>query len=127
MTDDMLTVERETWLDAEPADVWSLLTDAESLGEWLGGDATIDCRPGGAIGLVEDDRVRIGVIDAVEPGERVAFTWTDVAPGDDRPPSTVEIVLEPADAGTHLRVTERRLELVAQPEHFGTPRACARV
>jgi uncharacterized protein YndB with AHSA1/START domain len=44
------------------------------------------------------------VVDDVVPGRRLAFWWSGA--GDDAPPSYVEIELEPAGAGTRIRIRE---------------------
>jgi uncharacterized protein YndB with AHSA1/START domain len=103
----MRLVVRELFIDAPPARVYELLTDAELLIEWMAPEATVDARVGGEISWthVNGDSV-IGTFVELVPGRRVVFTYgwdrADVAvpPGS----TTVEINLRPARGGTELRL-----------------------
>lgn len=96
---------------------WELVTDPEALGCWL--DATVDLSPEvGAEGTIRfsqepgnepgtDDDPTVVLVEEVVPTERLAFRWASAS----RPPSTVEILLEPIDvdgcAGTRVIIVER--------------------
>jgi uncharacterized protein YndB with AHSA1/START domain len=102
-------------IDAQAA--WELVTDPEALGCWLA--ATVDLslevgaegtirftqEPGGEHGI--DDDPTVVLVEEVVPTERLAFRWASAS----RPPSTVEILLEPIDlddcVGTRVVIVER--------------------
>jgi uncharacterized protein YndB with AHSA1/START domain len=101
-------IERTVELAHPPAEVWAALTTAEGLGAWFGEEATIDLRPGGAArmrwasGFTVDMRV-----ERVEEPAVFGFTWQlGELPEDDPRRTYVEFTLEPAGAGTRLRVVE---------------------
>ncbi len=110
MMDDEV-VEREVELDVTVADVWASLTEPERLSAWLGGTVELDCRPGGR-GTVrrQDGAVRRVVVEAADPGRRLAIRWWPFEePGEagrPGPGSRVEFVIEPLRLGTRLRVIE---------------------
>jgi uncharacterized protein YndB with AHSA1/START domain len=100
-------VDRELILRAPPDQVWAALADPERLGAWLGARVDIDLRPGGAASFHFDDgESRRGVVQQVEEGHTLSFTWWPVA----RPlgeQTTVTISLdEHEEASTWLRVRE---------------------
>ncbi len=101
-------IERTVELAHPPGKVWAALTTAEGLGTWFGDEATIDLRPGGtarmrwAHGFTVDMQV-----ERVEEPTVFGFTWQIFGLPEDDPRRTyVEFTLEPADAGTRLRVVE---------------------
>jgi uncharacterized protein YndB with AHSA1/START domain len=101
-------IERVVEIAHPPAKVWAALTTAEGLGAWFGDQATIDLRPGGparmtwAGGHTADMRV-----ERVEEPAVFGFTWRIYGLPEDDPRRTyVEFTLEPAGAGTRLRVVE---------------------
>src|SRR6478609_3017996 len=101
-TDDTPAVEREIVLPAPPDEVW------ESLPALLGDDGALDAEPGGRLRSTGPEGERVGVVEEVDPPQRLAFWWVPVE-GDDAP-SFVEIALEPVEVGravgTMLRVRE---------------------
>ncbi|MGH9048374.1 MAG: SRPBCC domain-containing protein [Acidimicrobiia bacterium] len=99
-------VEREVELDAPAEDVWEELADPERLGAWLGAGVDLEVAPGGTgtFSFPGGETRRARVID-VEEGRRVSFTWWPVAPAVG-PPTQVTITVEPAGAGSRLRVRE---------------------
>jgi uncharacterized protein YndB with AHSA1/START domain len=105
-------VEREVELDASLAEVWASLTEPQRLSAWLGGTVELDVRPDGR-GTVrrEDGVVRRVVVEAVDPGRRLAIRWWPFEePGEagrPGPGSRVEFLVEPLPLGTRLRVRER--------------------
>jgi uncharacterized protein YndB with AHSA1/START domain len=112
-------VRRELELPADRHEAWEAVADPERLGEWLGGDAEIDLTPGGDLTIGD----RIGFVEEVEPGERLAFWWR--LP-DDNISTRVEIELDDGEDGTVVRVIETSplatLDLVGIPlPSRGTP------
>ncbi len=86
-------IERTIDLPADADAVWEEVVD----GSWFGVD-DLDASPGGRVQGPD----RQGVVEDVEPGQRLTFWWT----GEDAPPSFVEITLEPIDVGTRVTVRE---------------------
>jgi uncharacterized protein YndB with AHSA1/START domain len=103
-------VRREIHIDASPATVFALLTDARQMRTWLAEEVLASPQPGGIFRLADRSGAAIeGRYVEVVPDRRIVFTWGGVeglAPGE----STVEITLEPARGGTLLRV-----------RHYGLP------
>jgi len=105
-TDELLTVTRSVTLDASVDEVWRLLTDDAELSLWFGSAASLDAVPGGGGRFVDGTTVRRAVVQRVEPGRRVGFTWWD-----ERHPaeaSTVELVVDDmsTDGQVQLTITE---------------------
>ena len=95
---------RDVVLPLPTAEAWELLTDPDELATWLGDVARLDVAPGGAVTLVEPDgTVRTLVVDEVEAGRHIGFTWWT---GDDGPASRVEITVDEAEGGARVTVTE---------------------
>jgi len=103
-------VVREVSLDASPVEVWSALTEPDRLSAWLGGRVEIEVRPGGRGTVTREDGVsRRLVVEAVEPGRRLAFRWwpfEEPGGGLPGPGSRVELTLEPRSDRTILTVRE---------------------
>ena len=99
------SVERERVIDAPADEVWEALTDERLLSEWLGDEVELEPYEGGAISVRTAGEERRGGVAWVEEGRELAFTWSR----DGDPPSLVELILEPAVAGTRVRVVERPL------------------
>jgi uncharacterized protein YndB with AHSA1/START domain len=74
-------VTREVVVEAPVEEVWDALTDPDQLEEWF----------------TADGEERELVVEEVETGRRVAYTWED---------GQVAIELEEAGAGTRVVVTE---------------------
>ena len=112
---------RRTVLLPTPAEtVWAALTEAGRLSAWLGGDVDVEPFPGGQIVVLEDGRLRRGVIVDLEPLRRLEIRWLPAARRmgfvwgpDDEPAGSggaVEFVLEPVPESTvctYLTVVER--------------------
>ena len=87
---------------APPADVYRAFLARQALRDWLCDGAQVDPRPGGHIYCWWDSGYyTAGIITALAPDERVAFTWQ----GPDEPPATVRVELTPQGAHTTVRVT----------------------
>ena len=105
-------VHREIRIDAAPSTVFEFLTDPAKMVRWMGTEAVLSPRPGGAYGVNINGYERVsGEVIEIVPDRRLVFTWgweggaLPVAPGE----STVEISLEPDGKGTLLRLTHRDL------------------
>lgn len=117
----MEPVERQVTLPADPDEVWALLTDPADLEGWLGEDVQLDPSPG-ARGRVRehDGTVRHLVVEEVDEGRQLSWTWWP--DHDDRPDasSRVAITLTPTEGGTVVHVVEQPLTASAS-----AARACA--
>ena len=96
----MEAAESETVVPATPEETWEAITDPERLGEWFAEDADIELRPGGDLTIGD----RRGFVEEVAEPNRFVFWWA----ADGEESSRVEIELEPAVAGTRVRVVETR-------------------
>ena len=106
-----MPVEREVVLPVEREEAWRLITDERELSRWLAPDVELDPVVGGAIATEDSDgSVRIGVVEDLVDGERIAFRWADLDRGDE---STVEIDLHDVDGGTRITVVETGPSAVA--------------
>jgi uncharacterized protein YndB with AHSA1/START domain len=107
------TVRRSLLLRVSREQLWQALTRPARLAAWFGADVVeLELLPGGRIVFEgRDGSVRRGLVQAVDPPRRFAFRWLPIAVGPDGasarfPRATVEFVLEEADDGTRLTVTE---------------------
>ena len=113
----MDAIERHVTLPTDLAGAWELLTRPEDQAGWLG--AEVDLAPvEGAPGLVVDHdgtRRRL-VVDEVEAGRRLAWTWW--VEGEDADADVqaneVEVTLAPTFDGTLVTITERPLTTAAR-------------
>jgi uncharacterized protein YndB with AHSA1/START domain len=79
---------------------WELITEPAELEEWLAEDVDFEAEEGAPLRVTfEDGAEREGVVEAVEPEERVVFRWGD---------SRVEWRLDEVPGGIRFRVTEHR-------------------
>lgn len=103
---------REITLPVDPDRLWEALADPS---EWIGARVDWDLVPGGRARFVGDpDGEREGQVDDVQPGRRLCFRWWPQADRQDESEVTYE--LEPAEDGTRLVVTERRVNREAPAE-----------
>ncbi len=107
----MASVEVVETLEGSPDEVWPIVSDPELLREWLDDEVELTPEPGAALRTRGEGVTRIGVVDHVEIGRRIAFTWMPAAPAAG-PATTVELELEDAGDGEHtvVRIRERLLE-----------------
>ena len=109
----MRVVEREITIPACPVDVWPAVTRSDELSTWFGADVQLDARPGGrGVFRWADGTERAVVVEAVEPGRRLAFRWlpfqrTLEGEAVSVPATRVEITLEAVPEGTRVRVLEQ--------------------
>jgi uncharacterized protein YndB with AHSA1/START domain len=72
-------VVRQVRIDATPAVVWDALTDPRELAAWLGANADIDLRLGGAVRFRwPDGTERRGLVIELDPPRRLAFRWREL-------------------------------------------------
>jgi uncharacterized protein YndB with AHSA1/START domain len=107
-------------LDGPPEEVWPIVSDPELLREWLDDDVELTLRVGAPIRTHGDAGGRVGVVDDVQVGRRLAFTWAPVAPATG-PATTVELDLECHPDGTHtvLHIRERIVDASPVIEALG--------
>lgn len=100
------SVQRELVLPAPVNEVWKIVTGDG----WLAEEVVLELQPGGDARFTGPHPTRNGWVEeaqAPEGGEeaaRLIFWWEN----DRESGSRVELILEPADGGTRLRVTEAR-------------------
>src|SRR6516162_533042 len=102
-------VRREIYIEASPATVFALLTEATAIMKWQAEIVDADPVPGGVFRLAERGVMQIeGRFVEVVPYSKVVYTWggiVGVAPGQ----STVEFLLEPSGTGTFVRLRHYNL------------------
>jgi uncharacterized protein YndB with AHSA1/START domain len=91
----MPVVNREVVLPVPRERAWELVTEPEEMETWLAEEVDFEAEEGATLRI--DDRD--GVVEHVQDGERIVFTWGD---------SMVEWVLEDHPGGTRFVVTEHR-------------------
>lgn len=111
---------KEIYIDAPPQVVFTFLTDPVKMIRWMGIRSELDPKPGGIYRLDPNGRDVIrGTYLEVVPNSRLVFTWGWEETGHDVPAGStvVEIVLEPRDTGTWVRLTHRELPPEAREKH----------
>jgi uncharacterized protein YndB with AHSA1/START domain len=96
-----------------PEELWQAVSEADQLAAWLGDAVELDVRPGGHGTVVDDGELRRVVIDDVEDGRRLSFTWWPERHDEPRHghalagvPTQVELEVIPVDGGSRLIVRE---------------------
>jgi uncharacterized protein YndB with AHSA1/START domain len=108
---DTAVYERTIAIDASPETVWEFFVDPNKLMRWMGIDAELEPRPGGAYRCnVIPGHTALGEFVEVDKPRRVVFTWgwdgnDGVPPGS----STIEAELTPEGDGTSVRFVHRDL------------------
>jgi uncharacterized protein YndB with AHSA1/START domain len=98
-------VERDVVLPVTRERAWELITEPAELEEWLADEVEFEAEEGAPLRVSWDGGdSRDGVVEAVEPEERVVFRWGDERIGDSR----VEWRLDDHPEGTRFIVTEHR-------------------
>ena len=97
-----ILIERSIFIEANPAIVFAFFTEADKLGQWLGKQAKLEAVKSGRIQVdMNGHDIVSGTFRAIEPYERIVFTWGWEGSADHPPGSSlVEIVLDPRDNGT---------------------------
>ncbi len=97
-------VERKIFIEAKPGTVFSYFTEADKLCQWLGKQAWVEPTETGGIQIDMNGRDKIvGTFKAIEPFERIVFTWGWIDSAIHPPGSSlVEVTLAPHADGTWL-------------------------
>lgn len=112
-------VTRSVAVRATPDDVWDAMADPDAFSSWFGGEARLALRPAGTGRFVtEGGEVRLAVVEEVDPGRRIVFSWWPMHRSTSRPAgmhdrSRVTITIEPHGDET----------VVTVDEHVTSPRA----
>ncbi len=118
----MKIVDKRLFIDAPPARVYELLTQADLLIEWMAPRANIDRRVGGRMSWTHanGDSV-VGEFLELVTDRRVVFTfgWDRADVGIAKGSTTVEIDLRPERGGTEIRLVHRGLEGPMAEAHSG--------
>src|SRR5688500_7570087 len=97
-------VERQIDLPAPPDQVWEMLTDPDSLGEWFGAEIDGGLTPGEVTRFTwPDGNSRRALVETVVAPKRLTFRWL---PDEDQSGSRVEIDVEETTDGTRMRILE---------------------
>jgi len=109
----MPVVNREVVLPVTRERAWELITEPAELEEWLADEVEFEAEEGAPLHVAWRDDAdgdgdgvveRIGVVERVEPAERVVFRWGAAEPGESR----VEWRLDDHPEGARFVVTEPR-------------------
>ena len=106
-------LEYETRIAASPETVFQFFTDPAKMVQWMGTEATLDPRPGGACRINPTGRaVMSGEFLEVDPPRRLVFTWGWETELFATPPQStlVEVSLMPEGEGTLVRLVHRRIQ-----------------
>jgi uncharacterized protein YndB with AHSA1/START domain len=129
-------IEHEVRIAAAPETVFSYFTDPSKMVEWMGAEAILDPRPGGAFrivfqpALLPTESTALGEFVAVEPYTRIVFTWGWELEALATPPQSTEVEVTFASEGeeTVVRLVHRRLPVAAVDFHrFGWTHYLARL
>lgn len=110
--------ETQLRINARPETVFAFFTDPARMLQWMGVDAAIDGRAGGAYRVnVTGRETAMGEFLEVTPYERIVMTWGwdagPITPGSTR----VEIDFIPDGEGTLLRLRHFGLDAEGQASH----------
>jgi uncharacterized protein YndB with AHSA1/START domain len=108
-------VERTVEVPVPPEELWAAVADPAALADWFDAEVELEMRPGGSGRFVlADGGARRVLVHEVEPGRHLSFSWWPDNDGRWRltERTTVTMTLEPAPAGTRLRVVESRSRAV---------------
>ncbi len=98
-----MEVTRELVLPAPPEEVWEELTDPARLEEWFANEVELELEPGGGGRFRWDSgEERHAVVEEVEEGRHLAYTWSDETGRE----THVDFTIEEVDEGTRVVVTE---------------------
>ena len=103
---------------APPEVVFGYFTDPQLLVTWIGQRADLDARPGGTFAIDFEGTAARGSYVAIEPPNRVVFTW-GIPDDATLPPgaSTVEVVMVADGGGTIVNLTHRDVPPDREPSH----------
>ena len=113
---------RESWCcRRRREEVWEELTDPARLEEWFATEVELDLDEGEGHFRWENGEERHAVVETVEEGRRLGYTWID----EEGRETQVDFTIEEVEEGTRVVVTE-----TAPVAEWGTAlelRACALV
>lgn len=118
----MAELTREVVIVASPATIFPLLVDPEQHLRWMGTEAELDPRVGGAHRVLVGGRhPSVGEFIEIIPDERVVFTFGWDEPGHAIPAGStqIEISLIPDGDKTRVRLVHRGLPEDAISDHSG--------
>jgi uncharacterized protein YndB with AHSA1/START domain len=113
-------IEHEIRIAAAPEIVFAYFTDPARMVQWMGTEATLDPRPGGACRINPSGHAAmLGEYVEVDPPRRVVFTWGWESAIFATPPqsSLVDVSLTPDGGGTIVQLVHRRLDPQALAVH----------
>jgi uncharacterized protein YndB with AHSA1/START domain len=99
-------VTRELVLPVAPDEVWRELTDPTRLEEWFATEVDLDLEQGEGHFRWENGEERHAVVEELDDGRHLAYTWTD----EEGRESHVGFRLEEIEEGTRVVVTETAAE-----------------
>ena len=113
-------IRREIVVAATPDVVWDALTDPGELAAWLGANAEVDLRVGGAVRFRwPDGTERRGVVIDIDPPRRLAFRWRELRASSSgfavADATVVAFTLGVEDDATRVIVTESGGVLASEP------------
>lgn len=115
-------VEVEVRIAASPETIFDFFTEPDRMIQWMGRSAELDPRPGGGFRCdIKDDTVAVGEYVAVEPPDRIVFSWGWDGEGAITPAgsSTVEVLLEDDGGETRVRLIHTGLPSAESAEKHG--------
>ncbi|WP_321394287.1 SRPBCC domain-containing protein [Emcibacter sp.] len=94
-------------IKADPATVWSCLTDKTHLDKWWGDNVSLEAKVGGAfeerwLGREGEQCVTRGTVKTLEKNSKLHLSWADE---DWEIDTEVIITLEPTESGTELTLS----------------------
>lgn len=97
-------IERKIYIEARPATVFAFFTEADKLCQWLGKQAKLEAVKSGRLRIdMNGHDIVMGTFQAIEPFERIVFTWGWEGSAEHPPGSSlVEIAFDPSNDGTWL-------------------------
>ena len=102
------TIRHEFYAKGSPDSLWPHISDAARMGQWLAAAVDLASEIGAPVRFAFGDvEIIDGVLEAIEPGKRIAFTWVPGTPAlwSSDQPTHVTIALEPVFGGQVTRVT----------------------
>lgn len=97
-----MMIEHKIFIEAKPSTVFSYFTEAGKLCQWLGSKANLEPVEAGCLHIdMNGHDIVVGTFKAIEPYERIVFTWgwegsSAHPPGSSR----VEVIFSPEGSGT---------------------------